>query len=80
MKHTKKAKYVFIPIRNLLVVCLCAFFVLLISEKMIEIKNREGDISVNEHKKEDFSIRYMNFKKDPINVPNDYNFKSMAYY
>ena len=66
MNDIKKAKYIYIPLRNLLVVCLCAVCVLFVSEKIVRKNNNENDVSVNEQKKEDFSVRYMNYVKNPI--------------
>lgn len=71
MDKTKKAKYVYIPLRNLLIVCLCAVCVLFVSERVIENNKKEESTTAAEQKKEDFSVRYMNYVKNPIVKANE---------
>ena len=65
MKLTGKARWIYIPLRNALIVMLCLVCGLFWTEKLIERSKSKQVLYNNNYSHENFNIRYLNYIKTP---------------
>ena len=70
MKFAGQAKWIYIPLRNTLIIMLCLVFVLFGTEKLLEKNQDEQSLNKSEFSHENFSVRYMNYMKSPAENRN----------